>query len=91
MDEADLLGDRIAIISQGRLCCCGSPLFLKARLGTGYYLTVVRRPGAADAGTCTPLSASTRSSSSIKTACSTRSSRLPPHSKVPVPGSGLSV
>ncbi|KAJ3599928.1 hypothetical protein NHX12_033882 [Muraenolepis orangiensis] len=40
MDEADLLGDRIAIISQGRLCCCGSPLFLKARLGTGYYLTV---------------------------------------------------
>ncbi|XP_068775738.1 phospholipid-transporting ATPase ABCA7 isoform X2 [Struthio camelus] len=43
MDEADLLGDRIAIISQGRLCCCGSPLFLKARLGTGYYLTLVKR------------------------------------------------
>ncbi|XP_030640902.1 phospholipid-transporting ATPase ABCA1 [Chanos chanos] len=43
MDEADLLGDRIAIISQGKLCCCGSPLFLKARLGTGYYLTVVKR------------------------------------------------
>ncbi|CAL8309859.1 unnamed protein product [Lota lota] len=81
MDEADLLGDRIAIISQGRLCCCGSPLFLKARLGTGYYLTVVRRPGAAEPGTCTPVSASTRSSSSIKTACSTRSSRPPPHSK----------
>ncbi|XP_036411124.1 phospholipid-transporting ATPase ABCA1 [Megalops cyprinoides] len=43
MDEADLLGDRIAIISQGKLCCCGSPLFLKARLGTGYYLTAVKR------------------------------------------------
>ncbi|XP_047666267.1 phospholipid-transporting ATPase ABCA1 isoform X2 [Tachysurus fulvidraco] len=43
MDEADLLGDRIAIISQGKLCCCGSPLFLKARLGTGYYLTVVKK------------------------------------------------
>uniref|UniRef100_A0A4W4H8L4 P-type phospholipid transporter n=1 Tax=Electrophorus electricus TaxID=8005 RepID=A0A4W4H8L4_ELEEL len=42
MDEADLLGDRIAIISQGRLCCCGSPLFLKARLGMGYYLTAVK-------------------------------------------------
>uniref|UniRef100_A0A8C4Y899 P-type phospholipid transporter n=1 Tax=Gopherus evgoodei TaxID=1825980 RepID=A0A8C4Y899_9SAUR len=41
MDEADLLGDRVAIISQGRLCCCGSPLFLKTRLGTGYYLTLV--------------------------------------------------
>lgn len=45
MDEADLLGDRIAIISQGKLCCCGSPLFLKARLGTGYYLTVVKKEG----------------------------------------------
>ncbi|KAL2090306.1 hypothetical protein ACEWY4_014994 [Coilia grayii] len=43
MDEAELLGDRIAIISQGRLCCCGSPLYLKAKLGTGYYLTVVKR------------------------------------------------
>ncbi|XP_067415194.1 phospholipid-transporting ATPase ABCA7 [Emydura macquarii macquarii] len=43
MDEADLLGDRIAILSQGRLCCCGSPLFLKTQLGTGYYLTLVKR------------------------------------------------
>uniref|UniRef100_A0A3Q3RRV2 P-type phospholipid transporter n=1 Tax=Mastacembelus armatus TaxID=205130 RepID=A0A3Q3RRV2_9TELE len=45
MDEAELLGDRIAIISQGKLCCCGSPLFLKSRLGSGYYLTVVKREG----------------------------------------------
>ncbi|KYO42635.1 ATP-binding cassette sub-family A member 1 isoform A [Alligator mississippiensis] len=46
MDEAELLGDRIAIIAQGRLCCCGSPLFLKTHLGTGYYLTLVKRePG----------------------------------------------
>ena len=29
MDEADALGDRIAIMSTGRLCCVGSPLFLK--------------------------------------------------------------
>uniref|UniRef100_A0A672YZW3 ATPase AAA-type core domain-containing protein n=1 Tax=Sphaeramia orbicularis TaxID=375764 RepID=A0A672YZW3_9TELE len=29
MDEADLLSDRIAIISKGQLHCCGSPLFLK--------------------------------------------------------------
>uniref|UniRef100_A0A8C4Y7T3 ABC transporter domain-containing protein n=1 Tax=Gopherus evgoodei TaxID=1825980 RepID=A0A8C4Y7T3_9SAUR len=47
MDEADLLGDRVAIISQGRLCCCGSPLFLKTRLGTGYYLTLVKREAGA--------------------------------------------
>ncbi|XP_071439608.1 phospholipid-transporting ATPase ABCA1-like isoform X2 [Hetaerina americana] len=43
MDEADLLGDRIAIISHGRLRCCGSSLFLKARFGKGYYLTVERK------------------------------------------------
>uniref|UniRef100_A0AAR2IJC1 P-type phospholipid transporter n=1 Tax=Pygocentrus nattereri TaxID=42514 RepID=A0AAR2IJC1_PYGNA len=43
MDEADLLSDRVAIISQGRLHCCGSPLFLKSMLGAGFYLTLVRR------------------------------------------------
>uniref|UniRef100_H3B4F4 ABC transporter domain-containing protein n=1 Tax=Latimeria chalumnae TaxID=7897 RepID=H3B4F4_LATCH len=43
MDEADLLGDRIAIISHGKLCCCGSSLFLKTQLGTGYYLTLVKK------------------------------------------------
>ncbi|XP_016065318.1 PREDICTED: retinal-specific ATP-binding cassette transporter [Miniopterus natalensis] len=43
MDEADLLGDRIAIISQGRLCCSGTPLFLKNCFGTGFYLTLVRK------------------------------------------------
>ncbi|XP_033737988.1 phospholipid-transporting ATPase ABCA1-like [Pecten maximus] len=42
MDEADVLGDRIAIISQGKLCCCGSSLFLKSRYGNGYYMTMVR-------------------------------------------------
>uniref|UniRef100_A0A8C9PG07 ABC transporter domain-containing protein n=1 Tax=Spermophilus dauricus TaxID=99837 RepID=A0A8C9PG07_SPEDA len=34
MDEADLLGDRIAIISQGRLYCSGTPLFLKNCFGS---------------------------------------------------------
>uniref|UniRef100_A0A3P9K128 ATP-binding cassette, sub-family A (ABC1), member 4b n=1 Tax=Oryzias latipes TaxID=8090 RepID=A0A3P9K128_ORYLA len=33
MDEADLLSDRIAIISKGQLYCCGSPLFLKNCFG----------------------------------------------------------
>ncbi|KAF3838949.1 hypothetical protein F7725_010717 [Dissostichus mawsoni] len=40
MDEADILGDRIAIISHGKLCCVGSSLYLKNQLGTGYYLTL---------------------------------------------------
>ncbi|XP_041125605.1 retinal-specific phospholipid-transporting ATPase ABCA4 [Polyodon spathula] len=43
MDEADLLGDRVAIISKGKLLCCGSPLFLKNCFGIGFYLTLVRR------------------------------------------------
>lgn len=33
MDEADLLGDRIAIMAGGELQCCGSPLFLKNKYG----------------------------------------------------------
>ncbi|NWR89634.1 ABCA1 protein, partial [Furnarius figulus] len=66
MDEAELLGDRTAIISQGQLCCCGSPLFLKARLGTGYHLTLVKRersgtggmPGKCQLWPSTPASSS---------------------------------
>ncbi|KAM3590047.1 uncharacterized protein V6R79_002637 [Siganus canaliculatus] len=42
MDEADILGDRIAIISHGKMRCCGSSLFLKKYFGSGYYLTLVR-------------------------------------------------
>uniref|UniRef100_A0A665XDU4 P-type phospholipid transporter n=1 Tax=Echeneis naucrates TaxID=173247 RepID=A0A665XDU4_ECHNA len=42
MDEADILGDRIAIISNGKMRCCGSSLFLKKCFGRGYYLTLVR-------------------------------------------------
>lgn len=38
MDEADLLGDRIAIMTGGELQCCGSSFFLKRRFGAGYYL-----------------------------------------------------
>ncbi|CAL2043976.1 unnamed protein product [Caenorhabditis brenneri] len=41
MEEADLLGDRIAIMAHGQLECCGSPMFLKQQYGDGYHLTVV--------------------------------------------------
>ncbi|XP_073910595.1 phospholipid-transporting ATPase ABCA7 isoform X3 [Castor canadensis] len=43
LDEAELLGDRVAMVAGGRLCCCGSPLFLRRHLGSGYYLTLVKR------------------------------------------------
>lgn len=29
MDEADILSDRIAIMTKGKISCLGSPLFLK--------------------------------------------------------------
>eukprot|EP00644_Phytophthora_capsici_P000540 jgi/Phyca11/99790/e_gw1.4.680.1 len=41
MDEADILGDRIAIMADGQLCCAGSSLFLKNRYGAGYNLTMI--------------------------------------------------
>ncbi|XP_077979982.1 phospholipid-transporting ATPase ABCA3-like isoform X2 [Glandiceps talaboti] len=44
MDEADLLGDRIAIMSHGQIRCCGSSLFLKKKYGVGYHMTIVKHP-----------------------------------------------
>ncbi len=43
MDEADVLGDRIAVISHGTLRCCGSSLFLKGALGEGYHLVMAKK------------------------------------------------
>ena len=40
MEEADILGDRIAIMANGEAQCCGSSLFLKRKFGVGYNLTV---------------------------------------------------
>ncbi|XP_075828185.1 phospholipid-transporting ATPase ABCA3-like [Microtus pennsylvanicus] len=42
MDEADVLGDRIAILVMGTLKCCGSSLFLKKLYGVGYHLVMVK-------------------------------------------------
>ena len=44
MDEADFLGDRIGIMSDGELVVCGSSLFLKKKFGAGYELIVVKKP-----------------------------------------------
>ncbi|KAJ8302251.1 hypothetical protein KUTeg_021238 [Tegillarca granosa] len=42
MDEADLLGDRIAIMAEGVVKCCGTSLFLKKTFGAGYHLVIVK-------------------------------------------------
>ena len=46
MDEADILGDRICIMAEGCVQCCGSSLFLKNRFGIGYNLVLAKQPGA---------------------------------------------
>ena len=43
MEEADLLGDRIAIMALGVIQCCGSSMFLKKRYGAGYHLVIVKQ------------------------------------------------
>ena len=48
MDEADALGDRIAIMAAGTLQCVGSSLFLKSRFGVGYSLTITKEGGQCD-------------------------------------------
>lgn len=42
MDEADVLGDRIGIMQNGRLVTVGSSLFLKKRYGVGYNFTLTK-------------------------------------------------
>lgn len=49
MDEADFLGDRIVVMSKGRLQVAGSSLFLKGKFGIGYHMSVAKEDGADDA------------------------------------------
>jgi ATP-binding cassette subfamily A (ABC1) protein 3 len=42
LDEADVLGDRIGIVNNGRMRCSGTSLFLKNRFGLGYQINMVR-------------------------------------------------
>lgn len=40
MEEADILGDRIAIMAKGKLRCIGTSLRLKQKFGSGYQVRV---------------------------------------------------
>lgn len=44
MEEADVLGDRIAVIVDGEFKCIGTPLYLKNNYGDGYRITLVTDP-----------------------------------------------
>ncbi|GLH06154.1 Multidrug resistance protein homolog 65 [Gryllus bimaculatus] len=43
MEEADVLGDRIAIMDHGRVQCYGTPMYLKKLYGTGYVLSILKK------------------------------------------------
>ena len=45
MEEADVLGDSVAIMHKGCLHSWGSPFFLKSKLGVGYNMTVAMKLG----------------------------------------------
>jgi ATP-binding cassette subfamily A (ABC1) protein 3 len=40
MDEAENLADRVAIVSKGKLECCGSTLFLKDKYTKGFFIEI---------------------------------------------------
>ncbi|RWS16225.1 ATP-binding cassette sub-family A member 1-like protein [Dinothrombium tinctorium] len=42
MEEAEYLGERIAIMSQGKVRCCGSPMFLKNSFKIGYHIRIAK-------------------------------------------------
>ncbi|KAF9413574.1 hypothetical protein BGZ94_000677 [Podila epigama] len=45
MEEADILSDKIAIMTLGRLRCIGTSLHLKELYGSGFRLNVASKPG----------------------------------------------
>lgn len=49
MEEADMLGDEIAIVAAGKLRCAGTPVSLKSRFGLGYRVTLSCDPEHAEA------------------------------------------
>ena len=53
MEEADALGDRVVVLSRGKVQAQGTSLDLKARFGVGFHLHVVtkKRGGAPEDGT----------------------------------------
>ena len=48
MDEADFLGDRIVVMSHGKLQVAGTSLYLKSKFGVGYHLSITKEQDAND-------------------------------------------
>ena len=50
--EVDALSDRIAILSRGKLKCCGTPAFLKEKFGTGFQIRLVKSAASPPSPVC---------------------------------------
>ena len=46
MNEADIIADRIGIMSNGKMTCLGSRMFLRNKFGPGYNLDILIKEGA---------------------------------------------
>ncbi|KAL4225817.1 hypothetical protein ACF0H5_013807 [Mactra antiquata] len=77
MDEADILGDRIAIMADGVVKCCGTSMFLKKLFGAGYHLVLVKNKSC-DVNRLTNLIQSHIPSASIESQISAEISYLLP-------------
>lgn len=55
MEEAEVLGDTINILSNGRLQLTGSPLELKRKVGSGYILKLCVNPSQYNEDECLEL------------------------------------
>lgn len=55
MEEAEVLGDTISILSNGRLQLTGSPLELKHKIGSGYILKLCTNPSQFNTDECLEL------------------------------------
>lgn len=43
LDEAEVLSDRIGVISRGKLLTLGTPNFIKKNFGSGYHLDISKK------------------------------------------------
>lgn len=66
MDEADLLGDRIAIMHHGKLAAAGSSVQLKKEYGSGYKLTIAKGPKFNTSGVVAAVNASVNGATPVE-------------------------
>ena len=75
------MAERIAIMANGRLHCCGSPLYLKKKYGIGYHMTIVKSNDATEVMPITRLIQFHIEDAKFQTSAGTEVSYSLPHEK----------